>query len=137
MDAVGVPRFQIDESGCWVWQGPMNDNGYGRVSIDGRLEYAHRLSYRFFVGPILAGLTIDHLCRNKRCVNPEHLEAVLPEENTARGNGPTARNKRKTRCAEGHLLDARNTYVYPNGTRKCRRCAARLERERKQRLAAR
>jgi len=113
------------------------NNGYGRLTIDGKREYAHRFSYKLFVGPILAGLTIDHLCRNTLCVNPAHLEAVVIDENVARGIGPTAMNKRKTHCRSGHPLDALNTYVTSRGRRECRKCRARRERERKQRLSAR
>lgn len=74
----------VDESGCQIWQGAPGLNGYGRLSIDGRLTLAHRASYEAFVGPIPSGLTIDHLCRVRMCINPEHLEPVTRAENTRR-----------------------------------------------------
>lgn len=81
------------ESGCWLWQGARGGDGsYGAIGVgsmrDGsrRMEYAHRVSYSVFVGPIPDGLQIDHLCNNKRCVNPEHLEPVTRGENQRRAN---------------------------------------------------
>lgn len=127
-------RIQIDEvTGCWNWLGHTDPLGYGRIGKemfgDG---LAHRASYRLFVGQILAGLTIDHLCRNTSCVNPAHLEMVDKRENTLRGYGPTATNHRKTHCPRGHEFDMHNTYVNPtNGQRRCRKCHTARERERR------
>ena len=69
---------------CWVWQGAPGRNGYGRISVRNRLEYVHRVAYEQFIGPIPAGLTIDHLCMVRLCVNPDHLEPVSRAENTRR-----------------------------------------------------
>lgn len=76
----------VDDAGCWIWQGAPGKNGYGRMSIGDRLQYVHRLSYEHHVGPIPDGLTIDHLCRVRMCINPEHLEPVTFAENTRREN---------------------------------------------------
>lgn len=88
---------------CWEWIGTVNSGGYGSFN-DGRQFKAHRWSYARFKGPIPPSLTLDHLCRNRRCVNPDHLEPVTNRENILRGNGPTAENARKTHCKRGHPL---------------------------------
>jgi hypothetical protein len=74
----------VDDDGCWLWQPAPGGNGYGRLSVHGRLAYVHRVSYELHVGPIPDGLTIDHLCRVRTCVNPAHLEPVTFAENTRR-----------------------------------------------------
>lgn len=73
-----------EEKGCWLWQGTLRA-GYGRVKIGGRLQEAHRASYEHHVGPIPEGLVVDHLCRNRSCINPAHLEPVTEMENIRRG----------------------------------------------------
>ena len=103
---------------CWLWLGKPKESGYGRFHFAGRTEYAHRASYRLFVGPIPAGLTLDHLCRTPLCVNPDHLEAVTMRENLLRGTGPSAANARKERCKHGHPF----THVNSRGERVCRTC---------------
>jgi hypothetical protein len=70
---------------CWIWTGSDNAIGYGRISVDGRLHYAHRWSYEQARGPIPDGWVVDHLCRTPQCVNPSHLEAVTHHENNVRG----------------------------------------------------
>lgn len=102
----------MDKSGeCWLWTGyfhkaPARKGGleYAAIYGGGKHHYAHRLSYEFFVGPIPPGFQIDHLCRNTRCVNPEHLEAVTPATNTLRANTFSGINSRKTHCPQGHPL---------------------------------
>lgn len=116
--------------GCWIWCGPVHRSGYGRCYFaQGWTRYAHRVAYLLAVGPVAADLELDHLCRNRRCVNPDHLELVSHRQNILRGLAPSAVNARRTSCVAGHPFDARNTYVYRDGTRQCRRCRARRQRE--------
>lgn len=108
--------------GCWLWTGPKNRYGYGIHSENHKSLKAHRWSYEYHKGPIPEGLQIDHLCRNRSCVNPDHLEAVTKKENTLRSQAPTALNARKTHCQNGHPFDAENTIINKHGWRYCRIC---------------
>lgn len=116
---------KVDRRGpddCWEWQGYRLSSGYGQIRIAGTKWLAHRLAYVVNVGPIPEGLTIDHLCRNRACVNPVHLEVVTRGENVLRGEGVTAINAVKTECDHGHSFDAENTYIDRRGWRSCRAC---------------
>lgn len=108
--------------GCWEWLGKRTAAGYGQFRCENRQLYAHRWSYEHHVGPIPDGLTIDHLCRNRCCVNPGHLEPVTSHENMLRGTAPPARNARKTHCIRGHAFDEDNTSILPSGGRRCLAC---------------
>jgi hypothetical protein len=95
--------------GCWEWEGSVSPEGHGRISRmrgDGFQQHplVHRVVYEWLVGPIPQGLTIDHLCRNPRCVRPSHLEPVTNIVNVMRGVSPAAQNARKTHCHKGHEL---------------------------------
>lgn len=85
-----------DTGDCWEWQASISPDGYGYFFLNGKLRQAHRASYELFVGPIPPGLHIDHLCTNRKCVNPQHLEPVTQKENNARTVA------RITHCPAGH-----------------------------------
>jgi hypothetical protein len=80
-----IPSHDLD-SLCWIWIGAESGNGYGKVSIEGKMKMAHRAVYEIFLGPIPPGFVLDHLCRNRGCCNPHHMEPVTVRENTLRGN---------------------------------------------------
>lgn len=115
--------------GCLIFTGKLS-HGYGRLRVGGVTYLAHRLAYEVFVGPIPDGLTLDHLCRNRACVNPAHLEPVTLAENKRRGMSDPARNARKTHCDKGHEFTAENTYVTSEGYRTCRACRRAFARRR-------
>lgn len=107
---------------CWEWIGCVDTStGYGRFLLDKRYVGAHRVSYELFRSYIPEGLQIDHRCRNRKCVNPDHLEIVTCRENLMRGIGVAAINIRKTHCPQGHPYDEDNTHSY-KGRRKCKQC---------------
>jgi hypothetical protein len=120
------------EGECWTWTGSTNrDGGYGVIGGGGyvpgsrslsRVVYVHRVAYSILVGDIPDGQQIDHLCRNRLCIRPDHLEAVPQRLNLDRGFGPWAVNKRKTHCKRGHEFTAENTSVSRKGERNCRTC---------------
>lgn len=126
-------RESLDPAACWLWDGSTNrPKPYGRFRLEGKLELAHRVGYRMFVGPIPEGLTLDHLCRRPRCVNPYHLEPVTATENIRRGTQGW-QQRAVTHCPRGHAYDAPNTRVDRRGIRNCRACARERAQERRTR----
>lgn len=109
---------------CWVWTASFGSRGYGQFAIwPQRPLGAHRISYEMLIGPIPEDKQIDHLCRNRSCVRPAHLEIVTARENTLRGMSFASANARKLHCPKGHPYDLLNTYFVPStGRRKCRIC---------------
>lgn len=106
---------------CWTLR-KVGTNGYGSVRVDGRTVLAHRYSYEIHVGPIPEGLVIDHLCKNKGCIRPDHLEPVTQRENVMRGDGPSAANAAKDNCSNGHAFDIFWTTARGQAKRDCSAC---------------
>lgn len=106
---------------CWHWIAGISTTGYGHFWLNGRTVVAHRYAYEVCVGPIPDGLVLDHLCRNRACVRPEHLEPVTQRDNTIRGLTQPAFNAQKDQCPAGHPYSGDNLRV-TNGRRVCRAC---------------
>ena len=128
---------RCDIGDCWEFRGHLNQ-GYGRATVgtplDGsyRQVLVHRFVYEQLVGAIPKEKHLDHLCRNRKCCNPDHLEPVDPKTNTHRGAGVSAKNARKTHCNRGH--DLNEAYVFkPTGQRQCRKCARLYDKKRRPR----
>lgn len=106
---------------CWAWTAGLMGGGYGQFH-DGGPNYAHRWLYARLIGPIPEGMTLDHLCRNRKCVRPDHLEVVTRGENVLRGIGFAAKNHLATHCPNGHPYAGSNLVVKGDGSRRCREC---------------
>jgi HNH endonuclease len=122
-------KYVVDaQSGCWIWKSKPDQNGYGRYRFDSKLlranVAAHRVSYLLHIGNIPEGLVIDHVCRVRNCVNPEHLEVVSQKENVRRSNVFRRRQRlsKGDRCREGHTFEGQNVMARPSGGRRCRKC---------------
>lgn len=113
------------KTGCWLWKGTIT-KGYGKFCSMGKMMYAHVWSYKNYIGDIPYGLTLDHQCRVRNCVNPKHLKPMTLYENMMIGNSPTAKNKRKTHCFKGHPFNPENTIINKSKTgkihRRCKTC---------------
>lgn len=119
---------------CWEWAASRKPNGYGQFGMPGRRspQLAHRVAYELLVGPIPEGLCLDHLCRNRGCVNVDHLEPVTQGENTRRGFGGWRRSQNQraqTHCKHGHEFAPENTRRDHDGHRECRACTSRRGRQ--------
>ncbi len=118
--------LDVDKSkDCWRWRNSHSHLGYALVMWFGKTRPAHRIAYELTRGPIPDGLVIDHLCRNRWCLNPDHMEPVTQRENVLRGEGVAARHAAKTHCPQGHEYTEENTYHWPGAkgaSRACRAC---------------
>lgn len=134
LSSIIISRFlnniEIMESGCWNWKGKPGTGGYGRCWDGKKSVLAHRFSYTYFKGEIPHGLEPDHLCRNRICVNPDHLEVVTHQVNVRRGLLPLLSANRgrqyqesKTHCSNGHPFNEENTYIrIDRPGRECKTC---------------
>lgn len=133
-DAQYIPE---PTSGCWLWLGELRRNGYGTLLIKEddkwRHKLAHRLSYEWHVGTIPPSFVIDHKCRTRCCVNPDHLRLVSCRENLLLGETLAAANAAKTHCCRGHEFSAENIFWKKNGARRCRECGRQDVRRRRAR----
>ncbi len=105
---------------CWLWTATKSHNGYGQFYFNGKLIYSHRFVYQVMIGDIPKGLDLDHLCRVRNCVNPDHLEPVTRQENLSRGK--INQHKNKTHCKRGHKFTNENTRITTKGSRQCLNC---------------
>ena len=124
-EAWAAAAHLVDARGsCWEWQGGLDHGGYGKFHHRRATYRVHRLAYLAIVGSIPDGLVLDHLCRNRSCCNPTHLEPVTNRVNIMRGETIAAQRAAQTHCVNGHEFTDGNTYAHPKtGTRTCKECA--------------
>lgn len=130
------PKVDKLDTGCWIWNAALDAHGYGSFHLNGKTAYAYRVAYEWAKGPRPAGMDLDHICRDRRCVNPDHLEPVTRGENLHRSPiTQTSINAAKTHCIHGHEFTPENTIRDP--WRRCRTChyARRAAREAAKRAA--
>lgn len=129
---------------CWNWTATLTGNGYGQFNVEGRPFKSHRVAYELSVGSIPEGKVLDHLCRNRACVNPAHLEPVTQRQNILRGDLEVSRQavirywRERTHCKNNHELTAENVYAAPGrpNSRACRACRREATRRSEQKRKA-
>jgi hypothetical protein len=127
----------VQPNGCWHYTARIDEDGYGRCGYEGKTGVkVHRVAYMVFIGPIPEGMTVNHKCHDddpdcpggycphRRCFNPDHLVAVTVPENLDNGKTPSSINAAKEKCDNGHEFTPLNTYIRPDGTRRCKTCQA-------------
>lgn len=126
----------VDDQGCWLWTGSVNYDGYAQIHVPGLNigSRGHRITYFLTNHQLPKDMQVDHLCRNRRCVSPEHLELVTGAENVRRSDSITNVLASRTSCINGHELTETNTYYRRDGTRNCRECKRIRDRVRKARV---
>lgn len=127
MNLIDAIKSERPDTPCWAWGGSRHESGYGVLYMgtgrkDVKYRVAHRVIWEGFHGPVPKGLELDHLCRNRGCVNPDHLEAVTSRVNNLRGMSPTAQHARQTHCKRGHEFTSENTLKHSSGGRRCKTC---------------
>lgn len=137
IEKIKAKNVEVDElTDCWNWTGSFDKDGYGKYGSKTdwvpKSYRASRLFYEQLKEPIPQGKVLDHLCRNRKCVNPEHLEVVTNKENILRGDGLASQNAKKTHCVRNHPLSGNNLLLH-DGHRRCKTC----QRENEKRAYAR
>lgn len=124
-------HIEFHRCGCWEWTGPTTDKGYARIS-QSKTSWVlgHRLFFEIFRGKVPDGLDLDHLCRNRNCINPSHLEPVSRRENVMRGRSPFILAHHSGSCVRGHQMTPDNTYISPKGQKHCKACRQMREKKR-------
>lgn len=104
---------------CWIWQASLDSKGYAQFTYKGKNKRGHRVAFELMKGGLIGGMDLDHLCRNRACVKPEHLEQVTRSTNLRRGE---LWQSKKTHCPKGHSYD----YIDNRGARRCKPCLKEL-----------
>jgi hypothetical protein len=116
-------HIQITKEGCWEWTAKIHKNtGYGYFTVKGKTHLSHRFSYKYFKGEIPLNLCIDHICENRKCVNPEHLQAITLKQNILKGKSVCAQKAKQIYCHKNHPLSGENLYITPDNRRQCKTC---------------